>query len=154
MTDPQGILARTRTFAETHGRRPRIYLTFIDDVGVDRMLKALASQFADAGFNVDINTRCQSPEHLARSAVENDVHCVGLTGITARHQPLLQRLLDAMESEGGGDIVVALWTVADRPEGGQPTEENILVFSENATDTVYTETLLEHLFRTVPTALR
>jgi len=152
MMDQQDILGRTRRFAEVHGRRPRILLTAIDQVGVDRRLKKLATQFADAGFNVDLNTGLQSPEHVARTAVENDVHCVGLTGISDRHRPLLQRLSAAMDKEGGGDIAVVLWVDPDRSQDAPEAGENILVFTEDAPEPTAAGKLLDFLCRTVPSA--
>ena len=59
-----------------------------------------------------------------------------------------------MEREGGSDIALALWAGPDRLEGALPPEKNILVFSEDSPDSVHADALMDHLFRTKPTADR
>lgn len=144
-TDPPDILERTRRFADARGRRPRIYFTYLDAVGTGRQIRSLASDFADGGFNVDLNTRSQAPENVARTAVENDVHCIGLTGVSGRHRPLLRRLAAALTAEGGDGITLAVWTdpAGETPDAG----DNALLFAADAPSLACAEILLQHLCR-------
>ncbi len=104
-----GVKERSDRFAAAAGRRPRIYVTPIDGEGSDRNIKSLAADFAGLGFDVDINTRAQTPQQVARAAVENDVHVVGLTGMRAGHEALLRQLVQTIEQEGAGTILIAFW---------------------------------------------
>jgi methylmalonyl-CoA mutase len=104
------IRNRTAGFSEEKGRRPRILITRIHPSETDRVVKTIATAFADMGFDVDINTAVQSPANIARMAAENDVHAVGFAGITVKSKNLISALLKALEENGAADILVAVWT--------------------------------------------
>jgi len=57
--------------------------------GHDRGAKVIATAFADIGFDVDIGPLFQTPEEVARRAVENDVHIVGVSSQAAGHKTLV-----------------------------------------------------------------
>ena len=99
---------RTDGFAEKHGRRPRILLTKMGQDGHDRGIKVVATASADFGFDVDLSPMFQTPEEAARMAVENDVHVVGVSSLTAGHKELVPALVAALKAEGGDDIVVVV----------------------------------------------
>ena len=69
--------AEVRQFQSEHGRRPRMLVAKVGQDGHDRGAKVIATAFADLGFDVDVGTLFQTPEEVARQAVENDVHVVG-----------------------------------------------------------------------------
>lgn len=71
---------RCDKFLEINGRRPRILLTLIEKKTSPKLLKSFAVVFADTGFDVDISPGFTSFEAIARMAVENDVHVVGVVG--------------------------------------------------------------------------
>jgi methylmalonyl-CoA mutase len=62
--------------------------------GHDRGAKVIATAFADLGFDVDIGPLFQTPEEVARQAVENDVHVVGISSLAAGHKTLLPQLVE------------------------------------------------------------
>jgi methylmalonyl-CoA mutase len=41
-------------------------------------------------------------------AVENDVHCVGVSSLAAGHKVLIPQLVEALKKEGGSDIKVVV----------------------------------------------
>ena len=47
-----------------------------------------------------------TPEEVARQAVENDVHAVGVSSLAAGHLTLVPELIAALKAEGADDIVV------------------------------------------------
>ena len=51
---------------------------------------------ADLGFDVDIGPLFQTPEEVARQAVEADVHVVGASSLAAGHLTLVPALLGAL----------------------------------------------------------
>jgi len=96
------------TFTEQEGRRPRILVAKMGQDGHDRGQKVIASAFADLGFDVDIGPLFQTPEEVARQAIENDVHIVGASSLAAGHLTLLPDLQAALTEFGRPDILVAM----------------------------------------------
>jgi len=102
------LCKRTDQFKEKEGRRPRILVTKMGQDGHDRGIKVIATAFADLGFDVDISPMFQTPGEAARMAIENDVHVVGASSLAAGHKTLVPQLIQALEKEGGQDIVVVV----------------------------------------------
>ena len=100
--------AMTDAFAEADGRRPRILVAKIGQDGHDRGQKVIATAFADLGFDVDIGPLFSTPEEVARQAVENDVHIVGVSSLAAGHLTLVPALKAALAAEGRGDIMIVV----------------------------------------------
>jgi methylmalonyl-CoA mutase len=95
-------------FAENDGRRPRLLVAKIGQDGHDRGQKVIATAFADLGFDVDIGPLFSTPAEVARQAVENDVHIVGVSSLAAGHLTLVPELKAALEAEGRGDILIVV----------------------------------------------
>jgi methylmalonyl-CoA mutase len=95
-------------FEKNDGRRPRILIAKIGQDGHDRGQKVIATAFADLGFDVDIGPLFSTPEEVARQAVENDVHIVGVSSLAAGHLTLVPELRAALEKEGRGDIMIVV----------------------------------------------
>ena len=93
-------------FAETHGRRPRMLVCKMGQDGHDRGAKVIATSFADAGFDIDLSPMFSTPEEVAKQAVENDVHVVGVSSQAAGHKTLIPSLIAALKAEGADDIIV------------------------------------------------
>jgi methylmalonyl-CoA mutase len=102
------IRKRTDTFAQRHGRRPRILVTKMGQDGHDRGIKVIATAYADLGFDVDISPMFQTPEEAAKMAIENDVHVVGVSSLAAGHKTLVPQLVKQLKKEGGDDILVVV----------------------------------------------
>jgi methylmalonyl-CoA mutase len=95
-------------FARLTGRRPRILVAKLGQDGHDRGAKVIATAFADIGFDVDIGPLFQTPDEVARQAIENDVHIVGVSSQAAAHKTLVPQLLAALAAAGAADILVVL----------------------------------------------
>jgi methylmalonyl-CoA mutase len=108
--DDRALLERVRrradAFAELEGRRPRILIAKLGQDGHDRGAKVIATAFADLGFDVDIGPLFQTPDEVARQALENDVHLVGVSSLAAGHLTLLPALRSALDAAGRADILV------------------------------------------------
>jgi methylmalonyl-CoA mutase len=107
--DDDGI-RRLRTeidaFSAEEGRRPRLLVAKMGQDGHDRGAKVIATAFADLGFDVDVGPLFQTPEEVARDAIEHDVHVVGVSTQAAGHKTLVPQLMKALEADGARDIVV------------------------------------------------
>jgi methylmalonyl-CoA mutase len=95
-------------FEKTEGRRPRILVAKMGQDGHDRGSKVIATAFADVGFDVDIGPLFQTPLEVARHAVENDVHVVGVSSLAAGHKTLVPQLIDELRKLGRDDILVVV----------------------------------------------
>ncbi|WP_436792996.1 methylmalonyl-CoA mutase [Actinospongicola halichondriae] len=100
------FLARVDAFAEANGRRPRMLVAKMGQDGHDRGGKVIATAFADFGFDVDVGPLFQTPEEVARDAVEHDVHVVGVSSQAAGHKTLVPTLIDELRAAGADDVIV------------------------------------------------
>jgi methylmalonyl-CoA mutase len=97
---------RTSRFLQAHGRRPRILVAKLGQDGHDRGARVIASAFADLGFDVDIGPLFQTPQEVARQAIENDVHVCGISTLAGAHRRLVPELVRALAAAGRPDILV------------------------------------------------
>jgi methylmalonyl-CoA mutase len=97
-----------RAFQEAEGRRPRILVAKMGQDGHDRGQKVIATAFADLGFDVDVGALFQTPEEVARQAVEADVHVVGVSSLAAGHLTLVPALRAALAEAGREDITIVV----------------------------------------------
>jgi methylmalonyl-CoA mutase len=95
-----------REFAAKEGRRPRILVAKMGQDGHDRGAKVVSTGFADIGFDVDVGPLFQTPEEVAKQAVENDVHFVGVSSLAAGHKTLVPALIAELKKLGREDILV------------------------------------------------
>jgi methylmalonyl-CoA mutase len=93
-------------FARREGRRPRIHVAKMGQDGHDRGAKVIATAFADLGFDVDIGPLFQTPAEVARQAVENDVHVLGISTLAGGHKTLVPEVIRQLKELGRGDILV------------------------------------------------
>ncbi len=100
------VIAMCEAFEKDDGRRPRIIVAKVGQDGHDRGQKVIASAFADLGFDVDIGALFATPAEVARQAVENDVHIVGVSSLAAGHLTLVPELRQELEKQGRPDILV------------------------------------------------
>jgi methylmalonyl-CoA mutase len=95
-------------FEQAEGRRPRILVAKMGQDGHDRGAKVISTAFADIGFDVDIGPLFQTPNEVARFAVESDVHVVGVSSLAAGHKTLVPQLIDELRKLGRDDILVVV----------------------------------------------
>jgi len=95
-------------FEKAEGRRPRILVAKMGQDGHDRGAKVIATAFADIGFDVDIGPLFQTPFEVARNAVENDVHVVGVSSLAAGHKTLVPQLIDELRKLHRDDILAVV----------------------------------------------
>ena len=93
-------------FAKNEGRRPRILVAKMGQDGHDRGAKVVATSFADIGFDVDVGPLFQTPEEVAKQAIENDVHILGVSSLAGGHRTLVPQVIDELKRLGRDDILV------------------------------------------------
>lgn len=114
--DWQGIAADIEAFQERHGRRPRMLVCKMGQDGHDRGAKVIATAFADVGFDIDLSPMFSTPEEVARQAIENDVHVVGVSSQAAGHKTLVPLLIEELRKQGADDIIVVAGGVIPRQD--------------------------------------
>ncbi len=112
----RGVIAMCEAFEKQDGRRPRILIAKVGQDGHDRGQKVIASAFADLGFDVDIGALFATPAEVARQAIENDVHIVGISSLAAGHLTLVPELKEELARQGRPDILIVAGGVIPRSD--------------------------------------
>jgi methylmalonyl-CoA mutase len=102
----QRVRAEVERFAQVHGRRPRLLVAKLGQDGHDRGARVIAAGFADLGFDVDVAPLFQTPEEVARQAIDNDVHVVGVSTQAGGHLTLLPELVTELAQRGASEVAV------------------------------------------------
>ncbi len=97
-----------RAFEEADGRRPKILVAKLGQDGHDRGQKAVASAFADFGFDVVIGPLFQTPAEAADDAVKAAVHVLGVSTLAAGHLTLTPELIAELKARNQGDLMVVV----------------------------------------------
>ena len=58
------------------------------------------------GFDVDLGPLFQTPEEVAKQALENDVHLVGISTLAGGHKTLIPLLIKELKRLNRADILV------------------------------------------------
>ena len=98
----------TQKFEDEEGRRPRIMVAKMGQDGHDRGAKVVATAFADMGFDVDVAPLFQTPEEVAKQAVENDIHILGVSSLAAGHKTLVPQVVEELKKLGADDITIVV----------------------------------------------
>ena len=116
-------------FESTEGRRPRILVAKMGQDGHDRGQKVISTAYADLGFDVDVGPLFQTPEEVARQAVEADVHVVGVSSLAAGHLTLVPALREELNKLGRDDLMVIV--------GGVIPSQDFAELRDHGADAIY-----------------
>jgi methylmalonyl-CoA mutase len=116
-------------FAKTEGRRPRILVAKMGQDGHDRGAKIIATAFADLGFDVDVGPLFQTPAEVAKQAMENDVHILGVSSLAAGHKTLMPEVVKELKKQEMGDVLVVA--------GGVIPEQDYQFLFDNGVDFIF-----------------
>ncbi len=116
-------------FEKSEGRRPRILVAKMGQDGHDRGQKVIATAYADLGMDVDVGPLFQTPEEVARQAVESDVHVVGVSSLAAGHLTLVPALRKELDKLGREDLMIVV--------GGVIPSQDFDELREHGADAIY-----------------
>ncbi len=119
----------TEKFAKKEGRRPRILVAKLGQDGHDRGAKIVASGYADLGFDVDMGPLFSMPDEVAKQALENDVHIVGISSLAGGHKIWMPQLKYELKKLGIGEVMLIA--------GGVIPAEDYQFLYENGIDFVF-----------------
>lgn len=91
--------------------------------GHERGARIIAYGLRDAGFEVIYTGLRQTPEEIARAAVEEDADVVGLSILSGAHLTLTRKVLDRLKAAGASDIMVIVGGVI--PDADVPALEGM-----------------------------
>ncbi|WKZ56405.1 MAG: cobalamin B12-binding domain-containing protein [Bdellovibrionota bacterium] len=74
--------------------------------GHDRGAKVVARALRDAGMEVIYTGLHQTPEMIVRSAIQEDVQCIGLSILSGAHMTLFPAVLELLKKESAEDVLV------------------------------------------------
>ncbi|TGT69031.1 methylmalonyl-CoA mutase [bacterium M00.F.Ca.ET.159.01.1.1] len=97
---------KIKAFEKKTGGKPRILVAKMGQDGHDRGQKVIASAFADLGFDVTVGPMFQTPDEIAKLAVQHDVDIIGASSLAAGHLTLIPELKAALKKLGHGDMLI------------------------------------------------
>ncbi len=124
--DWQSLREEIADFAREHGRRPRMLVCKMGQDGHDRGAKVIATAFADIGFDIDLSPMFSTPEEVARQAVENDVHVVGVSSQAAGHKTLVPQLIAELKKLAAEDIAIVVGGVIPKADYNRLFEAGVV----------------------------
>ena len=74
--------------------------------GHDRGAKVVARGLRDAGMEVIYSGLHRTPDQIVRTALDEDVHVVGLSILSGAHNRLLPLVVEGLRKEGLDDVLV------------------------------------------------
>lgn len=98
--------------------------------GHDRGAKYIARALKDAGFEVIYSGIRQSPQAIAKTAIQEDVDFVGLSLLSGAHNELFPEVVRLIREEGGDNIIVF--------GGGVIPEEDIPGLKRQGVEAIFT----------------
>lgn len=98
--------------------------------GHDRGAKYVARALKEAGYEVIYTGIRQSPEAIAKTAIQEDVDFVGLSLLSGAHNELFPEVVRLLREQGADDVIVF--------GGGVIPEEDIPYLKKQGIEAVFT----------------
>jgi len=98
--------------------------------GHDRGAKYVARALRDAGYEVIYTGIRQTPEAIAKTAIQEDVDFLGMSLLSGAHNKLFPKVVELIREQGGDDIIVF--------GGGVIPETDIPFLNEKGIEKVFT----------------
>jgi methylmalonyl-CoA mutase C-terminal domain/subunit len=111
-------------------RRIRVLVAKPGLDGHDRGAKVIAYSLRDAGFEVIYSGLRQTADSIVRTALQEDVHVVGLSILSGAHLALTRRVAAGLKAQGAEDIMLVV--------GGVIPDEDIPALKEMGVAEIFT----------------
>jgi (2R)-ethylmalonyl-CoA mutase len=106
--DLNAVRAEVRAAGEAVGRRLKLLVGKPGLDGHSNGAEQIAVRARDAGFEVVYQGIRLTPAQLVAAAVEEDVHCLGLSILSGSHRELVPEVLAGLREAGMGDVPVVV----------------------------------------------
>ncbi|MEE4361041.1 MAG: methylmalonyl-CoA mutase family protein, partial [Pseudomonadales bacterium] len=114
----RSLLAAIDLFRAETGGLPRMLVAKLGQDGHDRGAGVIASAFGDAGFEVTLSQMFSTPFEVARQAVEEGVHVIGVSSLAGGHGTLVPQLMHELQAAGGSRIRVVVGGIIPEQDHG------------------------------------
>jgi methylmalonyl-CoA mutase, C-terminal domain len=111
-------------------RRIRVVVAKPGLDGHDRGAKIVARALRDAGMEVIYTGLHQTPEQIAATVIQEDADAVGLSILSGAHMTLVPRVVELLEHEGAGNVLVTV--------GGTIPADDIVELKQRGVAAVFT----------------
>ena len=98
--------------------------------GHDRGAKIIARALRDAGMEVIYTGLHQTPEQIVETVIQEDADAVGLSILSGAHMTLVPKIVELLEQEGAGDVIVTV--------GGTIPDEDVAELKQLGVAEVFT----------------
>ena len=102
------VRARVKQTGDDLGRRLKLLVGKPGLDGHSNGAEQIAVRARDAGFEVVYQGIRLTPAQIVSAAVEEDVHCVGLSILSGSHRELVPEVLNGLREAGMGDVPVVV----------------------------------------------
>jgi (2R)-ethylmalonyl-CoA mutase len=106
--DLNAVRAEVRAAGDAIGRRLKLLVGKPGLDGHSNGAEQIAVRARDAGFEVVYQGIRLTPAQLVAAAVEEDVHCIGLSILSGSHLELVPAVLDGLREAGMGEVPVVV----------------------------------------------
>ena len=103
--------------------------------GHDRGAKVVARALKDAGMEVIYTGIRQTPEQIAKTAIQEDVDVVGLSCLSGAHNHLFPKVVALLKEQGADDILVFGGGIIPHEDIPKLKEKGIIEVFQPGTDT-------------------
>ncbi len=103
--------------------------------GHDRGAKVVARALKDAGMEVIYTGIRQTPEQIAKTAIQEDVDVVGLSCLSGAHNHLFPKVVELLREQGAEDILVFGGGIIPHEDIPTLKEKGIIEVFQPGTDT-------------------
>ena len=107
-TDPELVRAAVRATGDELGGRLRLLVGKPGLDGHSNGAEQVAVRARDAGFEVVYQGIRLTPAEIVAAAVEEDVHCVGLSVLSGSHLSVVPQVVDGLRAAGVVDVPVVV----------------------------------------------
>ena len=90
------IIEKITLFERATGAKPKLLVAKMGQDGHDRGQKVISTAFADLGFDVVVGVLFQSPDEVAKMALDQECDIIGASSLAAGHLTLVPELKEAL----------------------------------------------------------
>ena len=123
------IVEKIARFETATGAKPKLLVAKMGQDGHDRGQKVIATAFADLGFDVVVGAMFQSPDEVAKMALDHECDIVGASSLAAGHLTLVPELKEALAKLKLSDRLIVV--------GGVIPPDDVPLLYEMGADAVF-----------------
>ena len=123
------IVEKIARFETATGAKPKLLVAKMGQDGHDRGQKVIATAFAELGFDVVVGAMFQSPDEVAKMALDHECDIVGASSLAAGHLTLVPELKEALAKLKLSDRLIVV--------GGVIPPDDVPLLYEMGADAVF-----------------